>query len=84
MALGSCVSARGWILAVGFAVACSGTHAQDKSSHVVPVEAAKVVAAPMSEQVTAVGTLLSDESVIVSSEIPGRLKEIHLDRKSVV
>ena len=43
----------------------------------MPVEAAKVVAAPLSEQVTAIGTLLSDEAVTVSSEIPGRLKEIH-------
>jgi membrane fusion protein (multidrug efflux system) len=31
----------------------------------------------LSEQVTAIGTLLSDEAVTVSSEIPGRLKEIH-------
>ena len=33
----------------------------------------------LSEQVTAVGTLLSDEAVTVSSEIPGRLKEIHFE-----
>ncbi len=46
-------------------------------SAAVPVEAAKVTAAPLSEQVTAIGTLLSDEAVTVSSEIPGRLKEIH-------
>ncbi len=77
MALGCCVDARGWVVAACLAVACSGAHAQDKQNEAVPVEAAKVVAAPMSEQVTAVGTLLSDESVTVSSEIPGRLKEIH-------
>ena len=50
--------------------------AQD-AKEAVAVEAAKVVAAPLSEQVTAIGTLLSDEAVTVSSEIPGRLKEIH-------
>ena len=50
---------------------------QAPAEQTVRVEAAKVVAAPLSEQVTAVGTLLSDESVTVSSEIPGRLKEIH-------
>ncbi|HML90788.1 efflux RND transporter periplasmic adaptor subunit [Methyloceanibacter sp.] len=50
---------------------------QDAVEQAVRVEAAKVVAAPLSEQVTAVGSLLSDESVTVSSEIPGRLKEIH-------
>jgi membrane fusion protein (multidrug efflux system) len=54
---------------------CSGASAQDNK--VVPVEAAKVIAAPLSEQVTAIGTLLSNEAVTVSSEIPGRLKEIH-------
>jgi membrane fusion protein (multidrug efflux system) len=43
----------------------------------VPVEAAKVMAAPLSEQVTAVGTIFSNEAVTVSSEIPGRLQEIH-------
>ena len=55
----------------------SSTMAQDAVEQAVRVEAAKVVAAPLSEQVTAVGSLLSDESVTVSSEIPGRLKEIH-------
>ena len=52
----------------------SPPQAQDSKSAAVPVEAAKVIAAPLSEQVTAIGTLLSDEAVTVSSEIPGRLK----------
>ncbi|MGH6734542.1 MAG: efflux RND transporter periplasmic adaptor subunit [Methyloceanibacter sp.] len=43
------------------------------------VEAAKVAHAPLSEQVTAVGSLLSDEAVTVSSEIPGRIKQIHFE-----
>ena len=77
MALGGCVGARWWLLAALLAVVCSDAEAQDKKSEVVPVEAAKVVAAPLSEQVTAIGTLLSDEAVTVSSEIPGRLKQIH-------
>jgi membrane fusion protein, multidrug efflux system len=67
---------RDWLLAAGLALACSPAMAQDKSS-AVPVEAAKVIAAPLSEQVTAIGTILSNEAVIVSSEIPGRLKDIH-------
>ena len=66
-----CLLAAGLLLTPGSALA------QDDSGQAVPVEAAKVVAAPLSEQVTAVGTLLSDESVTVSAEIPGRLKEIH-------
>jgi membrane fusion protein (multidrug efflux system) len=66
-----CLLAAGLLLTPGSALA------QDDSGQAVPVEAAKVVAAPLSEQVTAVGTLLSDESVTISAEIPGRLKEIH-------
>ena len=77
MAFARCVGARWWLLAAGLAIVCSGAEAQDNNSEAVPVEAAKVIAAPLSEQVTAVGTLLSDEAVTVSSEIPGRLKEIH-------
>jgi membrane fusion protein, multidrug efflux system len=77
MAFGGCVGARWWQLAALFAVVCSGAEAQDKKNEAVPVEAAQVVAAPLSEQVTAIGTLLSNEAVTVSSEIPGRLKEIH-------
>src|SRR5680860_976314 len=68
--------ARWWLLAAGIALLCSGAEAQDKSA-AVPVEAAKVISAPFSEQVTAIGTLLSDEAVTVSSEIPGRLQVIH-------
>jgi membrane fusion protein (multidrug efflux system) len=43
----------------------------------VPVEAAEVTQGPMTEQVTAVGNLRSDEAVVMSSEIAGRIKQIH-------
>ena len=77
MALRICgSSALRWFLASGLALACTTSMAQE-AKEAVAVEAAKVVAAPLSEQVTAIGTLLSDEAVTVSSEIPGRLKEIH-------
>ncbi len=67
-----------WLLAAGIVLAVVPAAAEDqKPAAAVQVEAAKVVAAPLSEQVTAVGTLLSNEAVTVSSEIPGRLKEIH-------
>lgn len=66
-----------WLLAAGIVLACSAAPAQDNKGGTVPVEAAKVLAAPLSEQVTAIGTLLSNEAVTISSEIPGRLKEIH-------
>jgi membrane fusion protein (multidrug efflux system) len=43
----------------------------------VPVEAATVAKGPLTERVTAVGSLRSDESVVISSEIAGRIVDIH-------
>jgi membrane fusion protein (multidrug efflux system) len=65
------------LLAAGLLLMPAMALAQDGPEKAVPVEAAKVAAGPLSEQVTAVGTLLSNESVTVAAEIPGRLKEIH-------
>lgn len=64
------------LLGAGIALAALPAAAQVKTEPVL-VEAAQVIAAPLSEQVTAIGTILSDEAVTISSEIPGRLKEIH-------
>ena len=77
MALADGIAARLLLSAAVVVCAASLVHAQDAKSPAVLVEAAKVTAAPLSEQVTAIGTLLSNEAVTVSSEIPGRLKEIH-------
>ncbi len=66
-----------WGLAALIGLAAGAAAAQDNKTEVVPVEAAKVLAAPLSEQVTAIGTILSDEAVTISSEIPGRLEEVH-------
>lgn len=83
MALGGVRGSRAWwLLAAGIAFACSAA-AQD-ANKAVSVEAAKVVAAPLSEEVTAVGTLLSNEAVTVSAEIAGRLKEIHFEEGRAV
>ncbi len=41
----------------------------------VPVETARAVTSPLTETVRAVGTLLSDESVIIRPEIAGRVVE---------
>jgi membrane fusion protein, multidrug efflux system len=70
---------RWWGLAALIGLAAGAAAAQDNKTGTVPVEAAKVVAAPLSEQVTAIGTLLSDEAVTISSEIPGRLKDVHFE-----
>lgn len=66
------------LLAAAMPVVCFAAIAQD-GKQPVAVETAKVVAAPLSEQVTAIGTLLSNEGVTVSSEIAGRLREIHFE-----
>ena len=42
----------------------------------VPVEAIAVTAGPLSERVTAIGSLSSNEAVIVRSEVAGRVVEI--------
>jgi membrane fusion protein (multidrug efflux system) len=65
-----------WLLAAFIGASGTGL-AQDGKPAAVPVEAARVVAAPLSEQVTAIGTLLSDEAVTISSEIAGRIEKIH-------
>ena len=49
---------------------------QPASPPSVPVEAAKVETGPMSERISAVGSLRSDEAVIVRSEVAGRVVEI--------
>ncbi|MSO84563.1 MAG: efflux RND transporter periplasmic adaptor subunit [Rhodospirillales bacterium] len=41
----------------------------------IPVEIARAEAAPLAENVRAVGTLRSDESVIIRPELPGRVVE---------
>ncbi len=84
MALGSLGASNGWwLLAAGISLACPAALAQD-ADKTVAVEAAKVVAAPLSEQVTAVGTLLSNEAVTVSAEIAGRLQEVHFEEGRAV
>ena len=69
MALTDCVAARWWLSAAAMICVCGLAEAQESKSATVPVEAAKVTAAPLSEQVTAIGTLLSDEAVTVSSAL---------------
>lgn len=68
---------RRYLLVAGLALVPALALAQDGEDKVVRVESARVVTEPLREQVTAIGSLLSDESVTISSEIPGRLKQIH-------
>jgi len=71
---GRTLATAAWLAAL--ALAPLPAYAQDKQPPVA-VEAAKVASIPLSDQVTAIGTLLSDEAVTISSEIAGRLQEIH-------
>ncbi|ODR97878.1 hypothetical protein AUC68_10050 [Methyloceanibacter methanicus] len=72
-----CIVAASLLLAAT-AVPADGAD-QSIDGEAVRVEVAVVVAGPLNEQVTAVGTLLSDEAVTISSEIPGRLEAIHFE-----
>jgi membrane fusion protein, multidrug efflux system len=58
-----------------FAAACP-VAAQTPAPPAVPIEAAKVEIGPLSERITAVGSLQSNESIIVRPEIAGRVVEI--------
>jgi membrane fusion protein (multidrug efflux system) len=50
----------------------------------LPVEAAKVRVGPVSDQVNTVGTLAANESVVIRSEIAGRLQTIHFSEGQAV
>jgi membrane fusion protein (multidrug efflux system) len=65
-----------FLAALMMVLAPAASAQQAASPPSVPVEAAKVETGPMSERITAVGSLRSDESVIVRSEVAGRVVEI--------
>jgi membrane fusion protein (multidrug efflux system) len=50
----------------------------------LPVEAAKVRVGPVSEEVGTVGTLEANESVIIRSEIAGRVQTIHFSEGQAI
>jgi membrane fusion protein (multidrug efflux system) len=50
----------------------------------LPVKAAVVKTSTISNEVSAVGTLLANESVIIRPEIPGRIVAIHFDEGQAV
>lgn len=50
----------------------------------IPVEAAKVVASPLTLSIPTVGTLRSNESVTLSPEISGRIAELHVGEGEAV
>ena len=67
---------------VAFAPAAFAQQAASPPS--VPVEAAKVETGPMSERIAAVGSLRSDEAVIVRSEVAGRVVGIGFEEGRAV
>jgi membrane fusion protein (multidrug efflux system) len=67
---------RSLVLILATLIASSAVHAQQRGAGKTPVETESVVAAPLSERVSAVGSLISDESVTMRPEVPGRIIEI--------
>jgi membrane fusion protein (multidrug efflux system) len=63
-------------LAILFCLCATAASAQQGGPPKVPVEAAKVATGAISERITSVGSLTSNESVIVRPEIAGRVVEI--------
>ncbi len=75
---------RWWLPSVvAVAAACDGaaTSAQkpDLGLPATPVELAQVTVGEVIVDVTAVGSLNANESVVIRSEIPGRIRKIHFD-----
>jgi membrane fusion protein (multidrug efflux system) len=54
----------------------SAAIAQQAGAPTIPVEAAKVESGPLSERVIAIGSLASNESIVVRPEVAGRIMEI--------
>jgi membrane fusion protein (multidrug efflux system) len=63
-------------LLLSLVLSASAACAQGAAPQKVPVEAATVTSGPLSERVTAIGSLISNEAVIVRPEIAGRIVEI--------
>ncbi len=58
--------------------------AQEQGPPTIPVEAAKVESGPLSERVIAIGSLASNESVVVRPEVAGRVVEIGFEEGQAV
>jgi membrane fusion protein (multidrug efflux system) len=54
----------------------SRTHTHSKGGFAMSVEAHKVSVQPLAEKAVTVGSVKANESVIIRSEVPGRVKEI--------
>lgn len=58
--------------------ASTASPASGKQDGGVPIEAVKVEVAPLTSQLSTVGTLLANESLMLKPEIDGRIENIHL------
>jgi membrane fusion protein (multidrug efflux system) len=59
------------------AAAQQSPQGQQGQTRAAAIEAARVEAAPLTEQITAVGSLVSNESVTISPEIAGRVTKVN-------
>ena len=72
------------VLAAVFTLFISPAFGQQKSGEPTPVKTAAVTRATLNVEVTAVGTLRADESVVIRSEIAGRVTAIHFKEGQTV
>lgn len=71
-----------WLAAAGAAVmltGCSGGGGGPQEQPPAAVETIKVSTAPVEDRLTAVGTLLANEEVVLKPKAPGRIKEIRFE-----
>ena len=73
------VAGGAWWYFYAQAPAASGAPQQAQGGFAVPVETARVTVGPIERRLTAVGSLRSNESVVIRPEIAGRIAEFRFD-----
>jgi RND family efflux transporter MFP subunit len=73
------VAGGAWWYFYAQAPAAGGAPQQARPAFAVPVETAKVTVGPIERRLAAVGSLRSNESVVIRPEIAGRISEFHFD-----
>ncbi len=73
------VAGGAWWYFYAQAPAAGGAPQQARPAFAVPVETAKVTVGPIERRLAAVGSLRSNESVVIRPEIAGRIAEFHFD-----
>ena len=70
------IAGGAWWYFYAQAPAASGAPQQAQGGFAVPVETARVTVGPIERRLTAVGSLRSNESVVIRPEVAGRVRAI--------